>query len=162
MAPVTFQKFFDLAEEARFHEHRVLMWPRRWKAYRGRKRLRWNTVFFNKKTRTLVPTRPGVYAFFVRPSLANLDVGYLMYIGRTIRSLRTRFGEYLNREKDPYKGRPKIAVLLHQYKGYLYFCSAPIASRKAIPIAEKRLISAFTPPVNDELEAKVGRIVKAF
>ena len=156
------REFFDLAAQAAHHKREMVLWPVLWRKYNGRKTLRWKHLVFRKISRKKVPTRPGVYAFLVKPSLANLNVAYPMYIGKATKSLRTRFGAYLTREKDPYKGRPKMATLLHQYEGYLHFCFATLVSSSTVSRTEKKLISAFKPPVNDEIEADVRRVTAAF
>lgn len=156
------KEFFDLAAQAAHHKHEMHLWPFLWKGYNVRQTLRWQDVRFGKHSRNKVPSRPGVYAFIVRPSIANLHIGYLMYIGRARKSLRTRFGEYLTSERNPYKGRPRMATLLHQYEGYLQFRYATLVSPATVTRIERKLIRAFLPPVNEQVEAEIRAVIAAF
>lgn len=157
-----FRGFFDLAAQAVHHRHQMLLWPVLWKKYNCRKILRWKSIVFRNSSRKKVPSRPGVYAFLIRPAKASLDVAYLMYVGKATKSLRTRFGKYLTSERNPYKGRPKMATLLHQYEGYLQFRFATLTSPSTVSRIEKNLIATFMPPVNEEVEAAIRRITTAF
>lgn len=156
------QEFFDFSAQAKYHTHSMLLWPVLWKRYKGRKNLRWKRIPFRKSSRSKVPRRPGVYAFLVKPSIASLDVAYLMYIGKATTSLRDRFGQYLTSERNPYTGRPKMATLLHQYGEHLQFRFATLRSASTVSKIEPRLIAAFKPPVNEQVEAMIRRPTSAF
>jgi len=160
--PGEYQEFFDLAALASHHKHEMLLWPFLWEKYDSQRKLRWKNVVFSKHSRQSVPSRPGVYAFFARPAIANMNVTYLLYIGRARKSLRSRFGNYLTTEKNPYKGRPKMATMLHQYGGYLQFRYAVLKSATTVSKMERKLIRAFMPPVNEQVEAEIRRVIAAF
>lgn len=157
-----YRPFFDLAALAAHHKHEMVLWPHLWKSYDGKPKLRWKKLAFHKNSRNKIPRSPGVYAFFARPAIADLDVGYLMYVGRAKDSLRIRFGKYLTSEMSPYKGRPKMATMLYQYAGYLQFRYAALKSPATVVRVEKKLIKAFMPPVNEQVEAEIRRIISAF
>jgi len=118
MAKVAEKQYFDLADDYKLHCQTLPMWPRQWRKYRSPKDLRWRSVAFTDHSRSKVPRKPGVYAFSVRPSVANLEISYLIYIGMTDRTLRERFVEYLG-ERDPDRGRPKLTQLFRRYKGFV-------------------------------------------
>lgn len=154
-------RFFDLVDEAKSHLCSLMLWPKRWRAHTSPKSLPWKTLTFTDKSQPNVPNKPGVYAFLVKPSIANLDVSYLMYIGKTDRSLRKRFGEYRASIRQ-YKGRPAVVVFLHKYDGFLHFCCAPVESPRSPSKVEERLLAAFIPPANKQLPARARRIMAAF
>jgi hypothetical protein len=63
--------------------------------------LSWSLYPFSEASRDQIPQQQGVYAFLIVPAIAgNLSVAYLMYIGETDRTLRTRFGEYLREARS--------------------------------------------------------------
>jgi excinuclease UvrABC nuclease subunit len=155
------QAFFDLVKEAKSHLQPMVLWPARWKEYKSSASLRWKSNRFDNAVRGHVPNEPGVYAFLIKPRIANLDVSYLMYIGKTDRSLRRRFDEYLADVRD-FKGRPAIAVLLHNYQGFVDFSCATLSSPQRPGVLENKLLEAFIPPANKQLPAKISRIISAF
>lgn len=154
-------QLIDFVAEAKLHRHSLVLWPANWKNFKHGSRLRWQTKPFVKASLPRIPDKPGVYAFLIQPAIADLQVAYLMYIGQTDRSLRTRFGEYL-KEMDRPMGRPAVSVILNLYIGYLHFCCAPVELPQSPLRVEERLIAAFLPPVNRKLPAGVSRIVRAF
>ena len=85
-----------------------------------------------------------------------------MYAGKTKRTLRQCFKEYL-KEMNRESGRPKIVRLLSKYRNNIVFCYSSV--QESIPTLsgmEKALIGALIPPCNKEqLPAKVRRIVEA-
>ena len=96
----------------------------------------------------------------LKPGVAKLDTRYLMYIGKTDRTLRKRFGEYLA-ERDSDRGRPRIIKLLRRYDGFVHFCYAPVKAATSLARLENKLLDAFVPPANDRLPARISRISKA-
>lgn len=154
---------FDLRQEARAYQHRLLLWPRRWREYSELQTLKWEIFTFDEKFRDSVPAEPGVYAFLIQPRIAcNLNVSYLTYVGKTERSLRTRFMEY-TREAVNDIGRTHIIDMVKMYReGYLYFACAVVESGKMCRRVEDELVGAFIPPANKRLPANVRRIVPAF
>lgn len=155
------QNFYDICKEAKSHVQPMILWPARWNEYKTPASVQWRSHAFNSAVRRKVPDKPGVYAFLIKPGVANLNVSYLMYVGKTDRSLRKRFDEYLA-EVRGYKGRPAIAVMLHNYRGFIDFCCATVDSPQRPAKIEKKLLEAFIPPMNKQLPAKISRIISAF
>jgi hypothetical protein len=155
--------FVDAVSDAKAHEVRLILWPCRWQQYQLDLNLNWQVFEFNYGSTNAIPSLPGVYAFLIQPRLAcNLDASYLMYIGKTDRSLRQRYREYLQETMDP-SGRPRIIDTLIRYSGYIYFsCATIIDPDIALQQIEDELLRALIPPNNSELPAEVRRIVNAF
>lgn len=137
--------------------------PSLWDQYRGPEHLDWKCVSFAASALKGIPNIPGVYAFCVRPSIAgNLCGSYLLYVGQTSRSLRTRCREYLtNAESD--RERPKLLRMLRIFYGtnYLRFCFADV--RETDPaLIEESLLEATVPPACTVFPASVRSAVAAF
>lgn len=84
-----------------------------------------------------------------------------MYIGKTDRTLRTRFREYLGEVKSP-KGRHKVRLALELWKKYLWFSCAVVPPSQSPSYIEESARDAFIPPVNSIFSAEVKAIVDAF
>ena len=155
-------KFVDLVKDARVHEHRILLWPRRWKLYDTSLTIGWSAVPFRPASKSSVPDAPGVYAFLIQPGIAaNLEASYVMYVGMTDHSLRQRFAQYLIESKSP-TGRPKVFMLLSLYRPYVrFFCSTVVPPNSPAAI-ENELLQAFIPPANERYPASITRVIKAF
>src|SRR5260370_19295772 len=110
MAKVYEKQYSDLADDYKLHCQTLPMLPRQWRKYRSPKDLRWKSVALTDHSRSKVPRKPGVYAFSVRPSVANLEISYLIYIDMTDRTCRERVLEYLG-EQYPDRGRPKLTQI---------------------------------------------------
>jgi excinuclease UvrABC nuclease subunit len=152
----------DLIKEAKFHTHKLILWPARWQAYKCRASLRWQVFPFDESIANQIPDQPGVYAFCIQPNVADLDASYVMYIGKTERSLRTRFREYLREAQSP-SGRPRLTdMLLNPYRSFLYFICAVLNPQTIPGEIEEDLLDTFMPPMNTELPAEVRQIVNAF
>ncbi len=154
--------FVDVVKEANFYNRRFTIWPRRWRAYGSSICLSWTVFLFGEDAIKEIPDEPGVYAFLIQPSIASdLNASYLIYIGKTTRSLRTRFQEYLREAKNP-SGRPKIVTWLNPFKGFIYFSCAVLTSSVSPETVEGELLNAFIPPANEQYPAEVSRIIRAF
>ena len=99
----------------------------------------------------------------MRPLIGgNLCGSYLLYVGKTGRSLRTRCREYLaNAEAD--RERPKLLRMLRMFSStdYLRFCFAVV--READPgVIEASLLEATVPPACTVLPASVRPATDAF
>ena len=152
----------DLIKEAKFHTHSVVLWPARWQEYIHSDGFSWQVFPFDTGSTQNVPDSPGVYAFCVHPNVAALDARYVMYIGETERSLRTRFREYLDESEDP-SGRPRLTdMLLNPYKGFLCFVCAALIPPLLPKEIEKGLLNTFIPPMNTQLPSEVRQIIHAF
>ena len=155
--------FVDVVSDAKSHEIRLLLWPVRWQQYQLVYSLNWQVFEFNEETIQQIPRDAGVYTFLVQPRIAcNLDASYLMYVGKTDRSLRQRYREYLREMANP-TGRPQIIDTLIRYSGFVYFSCASVSDQALTPTqVEDELLKAFMPPNNPTLPVEVRRIRKAF
>jgi hypothetical protein len=144
------------------HKHEVILWPERWTALQLPTNLTWTTVPFLAQSTSVIADVAGVYAFVIQPQTPlTLITSYLMYVGKTDRSLRQRFREYL-RERDQGNIRPKLLRILPLYGEHLFFAFAPVSTGHTPTNIEAALLGAFIPPGNDQINVQVNRIRKAF
>lgn len=144
------------------HRYTFSLWPQQWVAYNLPDLFHWEIHPFQRDQTENIPSEPGIYSFVIQPGIASHpSCSYLMYIGKTARTLQQRFKEYFNEQQNAAKGRPKILGLLNQYQGYLYFCCSVIAEAERIEQIECALINAFLPPCNDQFSSEIGRIMRA-
>ena len=141
--------------------HRFVLWPDRWNALQLGYPLDWKIVPFSEASASQLPEEFGVYAFLIQPQIANLSLTYLMYVGKTDRTFRDRFREYL-RERDSGQIRPKLLKILPQYPNHLFFAYAVVPTGYSPAAVETALLHAFVPPGNDQLDAEFSRADKAF
>jgi hypothetical protein len=144
------------------HKHEVILWPHLWLSLQLLPALTWTVVPFSPQSSQSIFQEPGVYAFLVRPQTQFLlETSYLMYVGMTDRPLRRRFREYI-RERDSGRIRPKLLRILPLYGEHLFFAFARVPTGHTPGGIEAQLLSAFVPPGNDQINAHVNRIRKAF
>jgi len=144
------------------HTHSITLWREKWEELILPAGLVWSLVPFAAESASDVSNLPGVYAFLIRPQTSlSLDTSYLMYIGKTDRPLLQRFRDYL-RERDSDSIRPKLLRILPLYGPHLFFAFAPSPEGTSPREIEQALLSAFIPPGNDQIDAQVHRIRKAF
>ena len=144
------------------HRYAFFLVPEKWETYNLSDPFNWEMHPFQPDQAENIPSEPGIYSFVIQPGIASHPrCSYLMYIGKTKRTLRERFREYF-RERDNPAGRPKIVRLLNKYHGYLHFCCLAIAKKERIGEIEDALINAFLPPCNDQFPAEVRRVIGAF
>ena len=161
---VALSQYADLlaSDEMMRHRHEMVMVPRLWSSCSIPVNLSWSLYPFSEASRDQIPQQQGVYAFLIVPAIAgNLSVAYLMYIGETDRTLRTRFGEYL-REAQSDRIRPKLLRILPLYPDHLVFACAVVPNGVIPKDIETALIEAFLPPGNDDIPATVRRPRRAF
>ena len=89
----------------------------------------------------------GVYSFVLEPNVADLDLGYLLYIGMTRQNFRARFRKYLRHQIEEHTKRPRVQDMLRTWPDHLSFYYAPIDDRDVVKSVEDDLIVAFKPPV---------------
>lgn len=145
------------ADEFRsFEVRRVILNPRLWLAYPDRLPLTWERVKFSANCLNSVPDNVcGVYSFVVMPEIANhVACAYLLYVGKTVRSFRIRYQEYLYGQSTGRIEAHKYEMLV-KWKEHLWFCYAPIAACHQIGQIEEDLIVAYLPPYNKEFPASV-------
>lgn len=154
--------FIDNVKDAKAHLHNILLWPAAWKKFAAPHKLKWHECNFSFSAKSSIPNQPGVYAFFIEPRFYRaLPVAVLMYVGKTDRSLRMRFGEYLKEAADP-TGRPAVSFILTAYSGHLTFYCAPVTPPRIPAKIEDELLASFMPPLNKTYPASVRRTVAAF
>ena len=155
----------DLIEEQnqlKAHQCEFYLWPKLWSEYTLPIVFNWQVHPFVETEIPNIPECPGIYAFLIQPGIASFHcASYLMYIGKTERTLKKRFKEYIS-EKQKETRRPKIVRLLNKYQGYLYFCCSTIDPSISIDDVEKALLNAFLPPCNDQFPARISRVIGAF
>lgn len=142
-------------------EYSISLWPERWNSIIDLGDLNWEIVIFNEDNLSLIPEVPGIYSFVINSRITNHPHKYLGYIGKTIRTLRARYKEYLS-ELDNIKGRPKVVRLLNKWKGHIDFCYIRFPVGVDPEPIESRLNDAFMPPYNDDFSLDINKIVNAF
>lgn len=159
-------KLYDLirdTDEAKAHTERFTLWPKLWKDrfQRAQPVFSWQMYPFSPRSRGQIPESSGIYTFVVNPNVAQHCCSYLMYVGVTVdQTLRDRFSQYL-REKDNPSGRPRIVWLLNHYdERHLFFCCSTFRDRGNLKRIEQKLIQAFVPPYNQQIDGLVGRIIR--
>lgn len=143
----------NFKEEAmmKFHIKRFFLYPKFWTLASNKLHmtLNWKSVEFRIANLASVPSKKGVYAFTVKPEYSGLfETNYLFYIGKTNRTLRERFKEYVDDQNGKGKPRKKVFGMLKQYKKYLHFYFAEVASTGSVNVVEDKLINTLVPPVN--------------
>ena len=145
------------------HRYTFSLWPRQWAAYNLPDRFNWEMHPFQQDQIENIPSEPGIYSFVIQPGIASYpECSYLMYVGRTERTLRERFMEYFRERRNVERGRPKILRLLNQYQGYLHFCYSTIQQKERLEEIEDAIIAAFLPPCNDKFPSGIRRIIGGF
>lgn len=152
-------------DEAKAHEYTFCLWPRLWKRYAEDYgyTFNWQERKFLTNEADNVPDKPGLYTFVIKPSIANHPSNsYLIYVGKTKRTLRQRFKEYLE-EMQRESGRPMIVNLLNKYSDNMAFCFSSLkVSAATLAEMETALIGTLIPLCNKEqFPAKVRKIVEA-
>lgn len=148
--------------EARGHRESLLLWPKLWLRWKPAVQLRWKGKPFASGSRNSIPNGPGVYAFVIQPGVpTGIPHAIIMYVGKSDRPLRERFGEYL-REKTHPTGRPAISTMLQMYEGYLHFFCATVKAPAKPSDVEDHLLEILAPPMNKQYPATIRRIVGAF
>ncbi|WAC59650.1 hypothetical protein [Brevundimonas sp. SL130] len=124
--------------------------PSRWMAFAAKHPFTWTHVPFSAATGEQVPQEPGFYCFFVGLPPASLPpIGFPLYVGKTERTLRTRFREYV-REKDDDEGRVRARKFLKVFEGELYFSFTVFRGTPAeVKAIETELHNALMPAYSD-------------
>lgn len=135
--------------------------PARWAALAHRDELRWRAYPFEDAAAGRVPSEPGFYCFLVGPPPAALpQVGYPLYLGKTERTLRIRFREYL-REQNDNTGRLHVRKFLNVFEGELTFmCTTFDGTHQEVIDTERALLDAMMPAYSDSgytAEVRAGR-----
>ena len=122
----------------------------------------WKCVSFDLKNKTRVSSNKGLYAFVLKPSYPGLfETNYLLYIGKTNRTLQERFVEYIKEKDGKNKYRFLVKEMLQLYEGHIYFYFSELTSTEDIDLFEEILLNTFVPFVNTEIpEAKINDELK--
>ena len=149
--------------QARVSETRAFtLSPELWRGLALPESLSWHRVKFEEASARQVPNDLiGVYSFVVEPGIANLDVSYLMYVGKTIENFRARFRKYLKHQMEEHTQREAVQHMLRTWSDNLSFFYAPIEDRDLVRPVEDALIIAFKPPVPRAYPARVRDQFKA-
>lgn len=125
--------------------------------------LEWESVKFGEEHRNSVPVdKFGVYAFMLEPNfLGPPTSAYLLYIGKTVRNFRRRYGEYLDEEQDDF-ARSKISWMFERWSEHIHFYYASITDKSLVEKTENTLIHTCIPPCNERYKGIVRRALAAF
>ena len=98
----------EVRDHLRRHRRAFILAPRMWQSCDLDVELNWQSVRYGEDYREDVPTDSfGIYAFVLVPEITGPpETAYLLYIGKTKRPFRTRYGEYLPAESDDGPYRP--------------------------------------------------------
>lgn len=145
------------ADELRsFQVNNMILNPNLWRKYPDRINLDWRKIQFGEAQRDCIPdSQCGVYSFVVMPGIArHVACAYLLYVGKTERSFRERYDEYLYGQKTGRIEAHKYEMLI-KWREHLWFCYASITQVNIIKQMEDDLIAAYLPPYNKEFPASV-------
>lgn len=135
--------------------------PHLWTGLTLTRPLKWSKVKFDSTAASQVPNDLiGVYSFVVEPSVANLDLAYLLYIGMTRQNFRARFRKYLRHQTEERTNRPRVQVMLRTWPENLSFYYAPLDDRDIVKSVEDELIIALKPPVPRLYPARIRQRFK--
>ncbi|MCO6415206.1 hypothetical protein JYK14_03320 [Siccirubricoccus sp. KC 17139] len=136
--------------------------PSRWNTSRVSVSLNWMSIQFSAANQASVPRAPGVYSFVVRRENGHFPPhGFIMYVGITTRTLRKRYGEYLDEMR---RGkRPRVYYMLNKYPDDLYFNYVSLQPETAdLEQLELDLNDAILPPVvTKDFTAEIRDLVSA-
>jgi len=151
---------FTKRADYKLHVRKFFLYPDYWKDANKsiNIKLEWNAYEFSSRNRENIPEEKGIYGFVLKPQYQNFfDTAYLFYFGKTNRTLKIRFQEYLDDQAGKGKPRPKVYEMLNLYRESLYFYFASIDSDKSISECEEKVINTFVPPINTDIpEARIN------
>jgi len=136
------------------HIRKFLLLPEFWRNSDNQidNKLQWKSIKFNVNNVTKIPEEKGIYCFIVRPNYPNFfTTTYLFYVGKTTRTLRKRYKEYLEDQKGKGKPRPKVFEMLELYKNDLYFYYTTIKLNDRIDNCEVNILNTFVPHINTSI-----------
>lgn len=156
----------DFEEEALYKAHikSFFLYPQFWVDIQNQLpiNLNWKHTMFDPNNILDIPTKKGIYAFILEPTFNNfIETRYLFYIGKTNRTLRSRFKEYIAEKEGKGKPRKKVHKMLNQFNGYLFFYWAEISNTINVNKCEEKLLNTFVPHVNTSIpKAKIKNELK--
>ena len=125
--------------------------------------LQWECVKFSQDNRDNISSdKFGIYAFMLEPNfIGPPKAAYLLYIGKTERDFRVRYGEYLYEGSKGF-ARLWISRMLERWNGHILFHYAPIDDVCLLGQTEEALLNACIPPYNRKFTGRVGSAITAF
>ncbi len=156
-----------IAVSKRLKEYGLMFYlpPHQWRACKLNISLSWDFVRFERQNRRHIPKQRGIYAFVVKPGVPEtFDHGYLLYIGQaggsSSRTLYDRYADYMS--PSQIIKRPRINLMMANWKDHLYFYFAPIQDRRRnLEAIEVTLNDTFIPPcVEADYSVVIKRAVK--
>ena len=134
------------------HVQKFILYPKDWHAP-SRYGLTWDSIPFASDEIEKIPERPGLYAFSLQCSCADAPpTSYIMYIGIVgigtgmNRHLKTRYKEYLGKQK-----RPLVRHMINKWRDHLRFYFVPVNSQEhKLEEIETYLLDKLIPPCNEE------------
>lgn len=139
---------------------KFLLWEKQLNAYQSSLQLTWNSIPAEKSNFAMLPQTQGVYAFVVKPGVANLDwAGYILYIGKTeSQTFRERFPQYFY-EKNREKPRLWVRRMFKHWpnKLFYYYAETPASDADA---TEAELLKALMPPHNERFPGRLAAVKK--
>ena len=153
----------EVRDHLRSHRRTFTLAPRMWQLSQLDFDLQWESVRFGEDSRQAVPANSyGIYAFVLVPEIVGPpQSAYLLYIGKTKRPFRTRYGEYLNSDPDDWALRAIYRALI-KWHDYIWFHFAPLEDEDLLKPTEETLINACIPPFNLSFTGTIGRAIGAF
>ncbi|MGQ8976126.1 hypothetical protein [Acinetobacter schindleri] len=138
------------ADRLRIHTEKFILDPDRWLSFAPIASLNWQSVKFERISKTLLPKERGIYAFVLKLFSNNADEakfpshGYILYGGITDRTLQIRFGDYL---RENGKRRLRIFQMTQRWPNNLYFYYSPIPDKSVnLKDLEKQFNDTVIPP----------------
>lgn len=161
-----YKENFEVEKDVKFHIMKFLLYPKNWQEKSNEIKicLNWRNYKFNTSNKERIPDNSGVYAFIVKPDYPNFfETRYLFYVGKTERTLKIRYGEYLKYQSGKLKSKPAITKMLNIYKDQLYFYFSEVNDDidKTIEDCENKIINTFLPYYNSVYPiAKISPVLK--
>jgi hypothetical protein len=112
----------------------------------------WQPSFqFNAENRATVPNVPGIYLFFVKPSVQVYpEQSFILYVGRSM-NLYNRYGDYLTTYKNSDEpNHLERRLMLNAWEAELQYTYFTLAGYTEIQVEkiEKQIIDSLVPPIN--------------
>lgn len=138
--------------------------PDQWGGYDRTRSLQWTRVQFQAGNASLIPERPGVYAFVLEHQVAlDLPGAFPMYFGKAGSSLRDRYRAYQGQAFRGRRGRPKLERLFRTWRSFLGFYFVTELAGRTPEQLESVLLDALMPPMNEsDFSAEVRALIAAF
>ena len=139
---------------------KFLLWENQLNAYNLTVHLSWKSIPALRTNASLLPKTQGVYAFVIKPCIANLDwAGYILYVGKTEdQTFRARFPQYFY-EQERTKPRLWVRRMFKYWPNRLYYYFAETTANDA-DTAEAELLKALLPPNNEKFPGRLAAIKK--